>query len=446
MTDQKLTVLFAPAQGMGHIGACHGLAELVRDRGHRVVFAMDIQFKGRLAKYGYEEAILQTIGPETYSATEEDLIAKYFADNSGDNDVVKLNALDVAKGFFQLFVDMFDDWKKLETNYRAVVDTVRPDIIVCDTHIASPALMNNNNDIPWVLLSSCAPLEIYSAIHGPDRLPPAWSGLSINDSKDKWLEFHGQSVELFADLRQSIDNWYYDLCGKHLTEAHGLQPLSKHLNIYMTPEELDYKQIVGELDHKLWFGVNGFVRHTTNNDKVSIPDWLVQRPGKLILLSMGSLLTGNLDLMKHITQSLAKSDHKFIVSLGRRHHNKYTLPDNQWGQPFLPQTSLLPQVDAFITHGGNNSVTEGFYFGKPLLLLPVCGDQFDNAQRLVDTKLGYRLDLAKCTANELIAAVDMLANDCQLSDRMKTIGQRIRASDDRCKVVDRIECIARNGV
>lgn len=238
-----------------------------------------------------------------------------------------------------------------------------------------------------------------------------------------------------GNLSAQVNEWYHGLCGENLPPSQ-FHPLSPYLNIYITPGELDYKE--AEPFGDKWIGVNGFVRKTA--ETITLPDWLIKRPGKLILLSLGSLASGHFGLMKFVTEALGKSEHKFVVATGAN-HDKYTLPDNMWGQPFLPQAALYPMVDCVIAHGGNNSLYETFYYGKPLLLIPIFADQFDNAQRLVDTKLGYRLPRG-ATAEEFVRLVDQLANDSELSFRMKKISERIQGSDDGRIIVEKIEEIA----
>jgi UDP:flavonoid glycosyltransferase YjiC (YdhE family) len=107
-------------------------------------------------------------------------------------------------------------------------------------------------------------------------------------------------------------------------------------------------------------------------------------------------------------------------------HDQYELAGNMVGAEFLPQVSVLPQVSAVITHGGNNTTTESMWFGKPLLVLPIFWDQHDNAQRVHECGYGLRLATYSFQDDELHAAVSRLLDDDDLRARADAAGQRLR--------------------
>ena len=109
------------------------------------------------------------------------------------------------------------------------------------------------------------------------------------------------------------------------------------------------------------------------------------------------------------------------------------------GEEFLPQTSVLPHVDAVITHGGNNTTTECMWFGKPMLALPIFWDQHDNAQRIAETGYGVRLPTYECADGRLAAALDHVLSDAPLRARCAAAGERLRRRPGTELAADLIE-------
>jgi UDP:flavonoid glycosyltransferase YjiC (YdhE family) len=109
------------------------------------------------------------------------------------------------------------------------------------------------------------------------------------------------------------------------------------------------------------------------------------------------------------------------------------------GAEFLPQTSVLPQVDLVITHGGNNTVTESLFFGKPMVLLPIFWDQHDNAQRLDETGFGIRIDTYHHAPDDLPTAIARLLDDAPLADRLGQTSRRLQAARGTELAADLIE-------
>jgi UDP:flavonoid glycosyltransferase YjiC (YdhE family) len=131
-----------------------------------------------------------------------------------------------------------------------------------------------------------------------------------------------------------------------------------------------------------------------------------------------------------------------IVSMGPQ-HAELELGDNMVGEEFLPQTSILPQVDLVITHGGNNTDTESLHFGKPMVVLPLFWDQYDNAQRIHETGFGRRLDTYAHDPGELRAAIDELLADEDLRRRLGDASRRLQEADGKERAADLIAAAAR---
>ena len=132
--------------------------------------------------------------------------------------------------------------------------------------------------------------------------------------------------------------------------------------------------------------------------------------------------------MRRLTGFLADTPHRYIVSKGPR-ADEFDLPSNMWGAGMVPQTTLLDKVDLVITHGGNNTTCESFHFGKPMVVLPLFWDQYDNAQRVHEKGFGRRLDTYRAERDDLVGAIDELLADRALRDRMTQIGRAIRAEN-----------------
>lgn len=213
-------------------------------------------------------------------------------------------------------------------------------------------------------------------------------------------------------------------------------PRDNAANIYVYPQEADY--VDARPLHGVWHRVDSSVRRTDEEYVVPEPVAVRSDDSNLVYVSLGSLGGADVELMQRLVDALAGSRHRFIVSKGPQ-ADRIRLADNMVGAETLPQTQVIPQVDLVVTHGGNNTTTEALHFGKPMVLLPLFWDQYDNAQRMHELGFGIRLATYEFTAEELNAAIDGLLTDTGLRQRMAQMGARIRARDGLTRGADIIE-------
>jgi UDP:flavonoid glycosyltransferase YjiC (YdhE family) len=217
------------------------------------------------------------------------------------------------------------------------------------------------------------------------------------------------------------------------------QYTSPWLNLYAFPEEVDYvrSRPLGPVWHRL----DTSVRQGDEPFDVAAN---VPGEGPVVYLSLGSLGCLDVNLMQRLIDVLDAAGRRVVVSLGPL-HEQLRLGERMYGAEFVPQPSILSQCDLVITHGGNNTFNEGFWFGLPMIGLPLFWDQYDNAQRMADTGVGVRLDTYAFEDGELTGAIDTLLADPALRARLATIRERVRAAPGRVRGADLLERLAATG-
>ncbi len=267
--------------------------------------------------------------------------------------------------------------------------------------------------------------------------PPVLSGLPASD-RSGWQAFRDEYHRAHEDLLAE-HNAFRSSVGVEPCPADEFNTDSPYLNLYLFPEVADYER--SRALGPTWFRLNSTVR--TGEAPFDVNE-RVPGAGKVVYLSLGSLGCMDVSLMQRLIDALAKTDHRTIVSMGPL-KDQMTLGPNMYGEQFLPQPSILPQCDLLITHGGNNTMCEGFHFGLPMIGLPLFWDQYDNAQRLRETGFGDRLDTYGWSDDDLIGAVDRLLGDGDLKARMQSNAEEIRADPGHVRGADLIEQVVVTG-
>jgi MGT family glycosyltransferase len=415
--SDPLTVLFMPESAYGPTNQCIGVGKVLLDRGHRVVFAAEESWAGRLAPFGFVEALVALAEPDPDAV--EGSAGQFWIDfvNETAPEFAKPTRDQLASFVQPTYQALIDGAKYAEPRLREIIAEHRPDVIVEDNVVSFPALMTS--DAAFVRIVSCNPLEVRG-----DDLPPTYSGLPMAD-RSEWAGFLEETDRVHRETWRDFNDW---------CTAQGTPPLlprefthaSPVANVYVYPRELDYTD-ARPLD-ETWHRIDSSVRET--DDDYLLPAELAERPegSGLVYLSLGSLGGADVGLMQRLIDVLGTSRHRVIVSMGPR-ADELRLAANMTGAPTLPQTKVIPQVDLVITHGGNNTTTEAMHFGKPMIVLPLFWDQYDNAQRIDELGYGVRLPTYAFSDDDLLGAVDGLLADTDLRSRMDGVGADIRARD-----------------
>ena len=281
----------------------------------------------------------------------------------------------------------------------------RPDMLVTDFAFLASALAADSLGLPYVTVyHSGLPFR------GPG-IPPFGSGLPI-----------GETDSPRARAAEARERWLLRLLDGAVNRARrklGLtavapdilrRPYSPWLNLITSDPAIEAPRELG--DAPTLFVGPCFTGRSAGGAE-TFPVELLRAERRVVYVSLGTVFNNRPKLLQTLLTALGQPDLQVIVSAGAAYDAlcQRRLPTNAQLFRTVPQTELLPRVDVFISHGGNNSTNEALAAGVPLLVIPIGGEQGDNASRVAYLGVGLRAEPATLTADTIRRQVRRLLDE-----------------------------------
>lgn len=340
------TIIFFPIEiGLAHIVRSLGIAEELKKRGHKVIFALP-----KRKWFLLRNSVIKPVDISQCSNTE------------------RIGVVKIVKNVPLLHRLANDDIKLLEK--------YRPDCSVVDFRISAVAA-SLHKKIPTYCISgsSSLPFDCYLPdVFTRSPLSPVISSATryiVLKAKEKFL------INMLVNLIKKLGT---NIGTKDL--LHGID--------YLVPENSSYLPLKNKLTNVHYVGHltwNGF-----NHNKLNFKD-VFSNSNKIVYISFGG--TGfNKSKFTSITSSILNAGYNAIVTTGTiAEPSDFPSGRNLKVFKFLSAKDILPFVDAVVCHGGYGTMIEAALAGKPSIGIPFNPDQWLHSYRFQELGIG------KCIIN-----------------------------------------------
>ena len=335
----KIAWFCIPAHG--HTNPTLGLVKELTQAGHQVFYFSFEMFKEKVEKAG-----ARFIGCDGYDFEMED---KENSDRVGKDKVFATELL-------------VSSTLALDEMTTRMVEEIKPDIIVSDSVAYWGKLVAMKHNIPYVSSTTTFAFNKYSAKYmseSPGEIARMLFSMPKINKQIKRLRDKGYPVKSLLDIIQN-DN-----------ETNTIVYTSK----YFQPRADTFS------DRYHFIGPS--IRE--------IIEPYEKTSDKTVYVSMGTV-NKNPEFYRNCINALGRTDWQVIISMGTNTEHFNDLPDNVQIHESVDQMAVLNIADAFITHCGMNSASEGLYFKVPLVLFPQTAEQGAVAKRVEELGAGLMLD------------------------------------------------------
>jgi UDP:flavonoid glycosyltransferase YjiC (YdhE family) len=192
-----------------------------------------------------------------------------------------------------------------------------------------------------------------------------------------------------------------------------------------------------------------FLRHTnTVPPGARLPDWVERLPDRrTVLASLGTVFNKTPGVLEAIVDAFGGERVNLIVAIGRDQDRARfgTQPDHARLEPYVQQPLLLEHCDAFITHGGFNSVKEALGAGVPMVVVPITADQPYSAERCADLGVGRSVGPDDRSPEAIRDATRQVLADPSYRETARAFQAEMKALPGPGGMVEALEALADEG-
>ena len=143
-----------PESAYGPTNNCIGIGHRLRERGHRVVFAAEASWVGKLQALGFEEDLVHLAPPPDDDGIEQDA-GQFWTDFIRDTSPeFRKPTIEQLSTFVQpTWQALIDGAKYCQPQLQSIIERQQPDVLIEDNVNCFPALLTAGT--PFVRMMSC---------------------------------------------------------------------------------------------------------------------------------------------------------------------------------------------------------------------------------------------------------------------------------------------------
>jgi rhamnosyltransferase subunit B len=161
-----------------------------------------------------------------------------------------------------------------------------------------------------------------------------------------------------------------------------------------------------------------------------------------IVFTLGSSATWDAGNFYHDSIAVAKRLGKRAVMLtgyDPLNQPSQLLPENIIAFPYAPYAQIFPRASVIVHQGGIGTTGQALRAGKPMLVVPFGGDQFDNGARIERLGAGRTIRGKQYTAERAASELKQLLEKSNYQEQAIEIGRQLQIEDGvkvACEAID----------